>query len=212
MRWKVSIGLLVLTLALQGRAVPEAFAGAPSDQLRSRVDQVLKMLGDGDAKRDRPREQRAALRKIADDIFDWEETAKRSLGAHWQQRTPGEREEFVRLFAELLGRSYLSKIEMYDGEKIGYTDDAMDGDQAVVRTKIINKRGTEILVTYRMHVRDDDRWKVYDVEIEGVSLIANYRTQFNNLLRRSSYPQLVSVLKAKATEPEPAAGKAAPRR
>ena len=212
MRCKISIGLLALTLALQGRAAPDAFAGAPTDQLRGRVDQVLGMLGDADAKRDRPRERRAALRKIADDIFDWEETAKRSLGSHWQQRTPGEREEFVRLFAELLGRSYLSKIELYDGERIGYTGDAMDGDQAVVQTKIINKQGTEILVTYRMLLRDNDRWKVYDVEIEGVSLIANYRTQFNNLLRRSSYPQLLTMLKAKAAEPEPAAGVAAPRR
>jgi phospholipid transport system substrate-binding protein len=212
MRWKASIGLLVLTLALEGRAVPEALAGAPTDQLRSRVDQVLKMLGDGDARRDRPHEQRTALRKIAEDIFDWEETAKRSLGSHWQQRTPGEREEFVGLFAELLGRSYLSKLEIYDGEKIGYTGDTMDGDQAVVRTKIINKQGIEILVTYRMLLRDGDRWKVYDVEIEGVSLVANYRNQFNNLLRRSSYPQLVSLLKAKAAEAEPDAGIAVPRR
>jgi phospholipid transport system substrate-binding protein len=212
MRWKTSIGLLALTLALEGRAAPDAFAGPPTDQLRSRVDEVLKTLGDGDAKRDRPSERRAALRKIADEIFDWEETAKRSLGSHWQQRTPGEREEFVRLFAELLGRSYLSKIELYDGERIGYTGDSMDGDQAVVQTKIINKQGTDILVTYRMLLRDNDRWKVYDVEIEGVSLIANYRTQFNNLLRRSSYPHLLTMLKAKAAEPEPAAGVAAPRR
>lgn len=212
MRWKASIGLFVLTLALQGRSVPEAFAGAPTDQLRSRVDRVLTMLGDGDAKRDRPHERRAALKKIADDIFDWEETAKRSLGSHWQQRTPDERGEFVRLFAELLGRSYLSKIETYDGEKIGYTGDTMEGDQAVVRTKIINKQGTEILVAYRMLLRDGDRWKVFDVEIEGVSLIANYRTQFNNLLRRSSYPQLVTLLKAKAAEPGPDSGTAAPRR
>ena len=212
MRWKASIGLFVLTLALQGRAVPEAFAGAPTDQLRNRVDQVLTMLGDGDAKRDHPRERRAALKKIADDIFDWEETAKRSLGSHWQQRTPDERGAFVRLFAELLGRSYLSKIETYDGEKIGYTGDTMEGDQAVVRTKIINKQGTEILVAYRMLLRDGDRWKVFDVEIEGVSLIANYRTQFNNLLRRSTYPQLVTLLKAKAAEPEPDSATTASRR
>ena len=212
MRWKATIGLFVLTLALQGPAVPDAFAGAPTDQLRSRVDQVLALLGDGEARRDRPRERRAALRKIADDIFDWEETAKRSLGSHWQPRTPDERAEFVRLFAELLGRSYLSKIETYDGERIGYTGDAEDGEQAVVHTKIINKQGNEIFVSYKMLLRDGDRWKVYDVEIEGVSLIANYRTQFNSLLRRSSYPQLVTLLKAKAAEPEPDSARTAPRR
>ena len=211
MRRKSSVGLLVLVLALQGPAAMEALAGVPTDQLRGSVDEALKLLGDSAAKRERPRERRAALRKIADDIFDWQETANRALGAHWYQRTPGEREEFVRLFSDLLDRSYMSKIERYDGERIAYAGDSIEGDQAVVRTKILNKQGAEIPVNYRMLRRESERWKVYDVEIEGVSLVANYRTQFNNLLRRGSYAEIVNTLRAKAGEVEAEAGIASPR-
>lgn len=210
MRWNASIASLILTLALLAPETPQAFAGAPTDQLKSRVDLVLKNLGDTEARREQPRERRAALRKIADEIFDWEETAKRSMGMHWQQRTPAEREEFVRLFADLLDRSYVSKLELYDGEKIGFTGDTIDGDQAIVRTRILTKQGSEIPVNYKM-LRRDDRWKVYDVEIQGVSLISNYRTQFNTLLRRTSYGELVKTLRAKTGEPETEIGMASPR-
>ena len=210
MRWKTSIGLVIVTLfLLPGPAIPNAQAGVPSDQLRSSVEQALKVLGDGIAKREHPRERRVTLRKIADDIFDWDETAKRSLGTHWPQRSPAEREEFVRLFAELLDRSYMQKIELYDGEKISWLGDTIDGDLSIVRTKLLNKQGSEMAVNYKM-VRRDDRWKVYDVEIESVSLVANYRTQFNNMLRRSSYPELVRALKAKMTEPDAESAMASP--
>jgi phospholipid transport system substrate-binding protein len=211
MRWKTSIGLVILACFVQGPAPSYALAGVPTDQLRVSVDQALKVLADGTAKREQPRERRATLRKIADDIFDWDETAKRSLGMHWQQRTPAEREEFVRLFSDMLERSYMSKIELYDGEKISYLGDTIEGDQAVVRTKILNRQGTEIPVNYKMMRRDGDRWKVYDVEIESVSLVANYRTQINNMLRRSSYPELVRTLKAKANEAEADSAMASPR-
>jgi phospholipid transport system substrate-binding protein len=211
MRWKTSIGLVILTFFLQGPVIPDALAGVPSDQLRTSVDQALKVLGDANAKREHPRERRATLRKIADDIFDWDETAKRSLGTHWQQRTPAERAEFVRLFADLLDRSYMSKIELYDGEKIAYVGDTIEGDQAIVRTKILNKQGTEIPINYKMLRRDSDRWKVYDVEIESVSLVSNYRTQINTLMRRSSYAEVVRTLKSRASEPETEAVMASPR-
>jgi phospholipid transport system substrate-binding protein len=210
MWWKTSIGTLALTVILQTPTPPAALAGVPTDQLRGSVDKVLKLVGDSGGRRDLSRERRATLRKIADDIFDWEETAKRSLGTHWQQRTPAERDEFVRLFADMLERSYMSKIESYDGEKIGYVGDSVEGDLAVVRTKLMNKQGTETGVNYKMRLRDA-RWKVYDVEIEGVSLVANYRTQLNSLLRRSSYPEVVRALKAKTTEPETEAIAASPR-
>jgi phospholipid transport system substrate-binding protein len=213
MRWKTAVSVFVVTLILESPAPPAAAAGVPTDQLRGSVDRVLKLVGDPGSKREPVRDRRAALRKIADDIFDWEETAKRSLGTHWQQRTAAERDEFVRLFADLLERSYMSKIELYDGEKIGYAGDTIEGDQAIVRTKLLNRHGNEMGVNYKMRRRDGERWKVYDVEIEGVSLIANYRTQFNNILRRTSYPELVRVLRAKsATEPESEAAMASPRR
>jgi len=210
MRWKSSIGVLVLSLGLQTGVPSAALAGSPTEQLRGSVDKAVKLAGEGAGRRESPRERRVALRKIADEIFDWGETAKRSLGMHWRERTPAEREEFVRLFADLLERSYMTKIELYDGERIGYAGDTIDGDQAIVRTKLVNKQGGEMAVNYRMVKGDGERWKVYDVEIEGVSLVANYRTQFNSLLRRSTYPDLVRALRAKATEPEVEAVMASP--
>jgi len=136
------------------------------------------------------------VRQIAEEIFDFTETAKRSLGRHWHSRTPAERKEFVDLFATLLERSYLSKIELYNGERIAYLGDTIDGDQALVRTKILTRQGTEVPVDYKMF-RHGDRWLVYDVIIEGVSLIANYRTQFNKIIQTSSYQELVRKMKSK---------------
>jgi phospholipid transport system substrate-binding protein len=211
MWWKAPIGVLGLSLILQTAAPAPARAGVPTEQLRGCIDRVLKLVGDPANRREPARERRAALRKIADEIFDWEETSKRSLGTHWQGRTPAEREEFVRLFADLLERSYLTKIELYDGEKIGYTGDTIAGDQAVVRTRIVNKHGSEMSVNYKMRRRAGERWKVYDVEIEGVSLVANYRSQFNSLLRRSTYPDIVRALRTKTSAPEVEAAMASPK-
>jgi phospholipid transport system substrate-binding protein len=178
----------------------DGWAGPPTDQLRAQIDRVVKALEDPELKKEnKHKERRAFVRKIAEEIFDFTETAKRSLGRHWQQRTPAERKEFVDLFADLLERSYLSKIELYNGEKILYLGDTVDGDYATVRTKLLTKQGTEIPVEYRM-VRQNDRWIVYDVVIEGVSLIANYRTQFNKIIQTSSYQELVRKMKAKQAE------------
>ena len=178
----------------------EGWAGMPTDLLRVQIDRAVKTLEEPDLKKEgKSRERRAAVRKIAEDIFDFTETAKRSLGPHWQSRSPAERKEFVDLFANLLERSYLSKIELYSGEKIAYLGDTIEGDQATVRTRIVTKHGTEIPVDYKMY-RHGDRWLVYDVIIEGVSLIANYRTQFNKIIQTSSYQELVRKMKTKQAE------------
>ena len=195
---------LVLALALSLPVVlafgRPASAGAPMEQLRGQVDRVLKTLEDPELKRDgKAKERRVAVRKIAEEIFDFSETAKRALGRHWLARTPAERGEFVALFSDLLERSYLSKIELYGGEKIAYGGEAVDGDQATVRTKMVTKQGSEIPIDYRM-LRKGDRWLVYDVMIEGVSLIGNYRTQFNKIIQTSSYQELVKKMKTKQEE------------
>jgi phospholipid transport system substrate-binding protein len=177
-----------------------ARAGAPLEQLRAQIHRVLKILEDPNMKKDgRARDRRAAVRKIADDIFDFQETAKRSLARHWQPRTAAERDEFVRLFSDLLERSYISKIELYGGEKIAYLGDNLEGDMALVRTRIVTKGGAEVPIEYRM-LKKGDRWLVYDVIIEGVSLVANYRTQFNKIIQTSSYAELVKRMKVKQDE------------
>jgi phospholipid transport system substrate-binding protein len=192
--------VLALGVALSLVGAGRAAAGAPTDQLKGQIDRVLKVLDDPELKKDgRNRERRAAVRKIANDIFDFGETARRSLARHWQGRTPAERDEFVQLFSDLLERSYISKVELYGGEKIQYLGDAVEGEQAKVQTKLLTKSGSEIPIEYRMH-RKGDRWLVYDVIIEGVSLVANYRTQFNKIIQTDSYQALIKKMKNKQDE------------
>jgi phospholipid transport system substrate-binding protein len=191
---------LALSLVLSGALALPAAAGAPSDQLKTQIDRVLKTLEDPELKKEgKSKDRRIAVRRIANDIFDFSETARRSLGRHWQTRTPAERDEFVLLFSDLLERSYISKVELYGGEKIQYLGDTTEGEQAKVQTKLLTKAGSEIPIEYRMH-RKSDRWLVYDVIIEGVSLIANYRSQFNKIIQTSSYQELVRKMKTKQEE------------
>jgi phospholipid transport system substrate-binding protein len=199
MRALVGIAL-ACTVLLGPPATREARAGAPTDQLRAQVDRVLKLLDEPALKApDKARERRAAVRKVADDIFDFGETARRSLGRHWAARTPQEREEFVKLFGDLLERSYISKIELYGGEKIQYVGDRVEGDTALVNSKLLTKTGSEVPIEYRM-LRKGERWLVYDVVIEGVSLVANYRTQFNKIIQTSSFQELVKKMKTRQEE------------
>ncbi|MBI4636646.1 MAG: ABC transporter substrate-binding protein [Candidatus Rokubacteria bacterium] len=189
----ISAALAVVVLATG------ALAG-PIDQIRQYGDQVVKVLEDpGLRGPDRRLERRAAVRRIAIEIFDLGETAKRALGRHWQARTEAEREEFVRLFAELLESAYLSKIDFYGGEKLRYVGESIDGDHAIVRGRVATKQGTEVPVDARM-LRRGERWLIYDVTIENVSLIGNYRAQFDRIIRASSYEELVKRLQAKREE------------
>ena len=200
MKARRHLALLVATLALTPVVAREAGAGAPTDQLRSNVERVLKLVSDPVLKNPgKTKERRKEVRKVANDFFAFDETAKRSLGRHWQARTPAERQEFVQLFSDLLERSYLTKIELYGGEKIQYVGETIDGEAATVKTKILTKQESEIPVDYRMMKRGE-KWAVYDVVIEGVSLISNYRTQFNKIIQTSSYQELVKKIKAKDSE------------
>ena len=197
------VRVLLLAFVVSAAAVPAAAAGAPSDQLKTQIDRVLKVLDDPELKKEsKTKDRRTAVRKIANDIFDFGETARRSLGRHWQARTPAEREEFVQLFSDLLERSYISRVELYGGEKIHYLGDSVEPDQsqAKVQTKLITKSGSDIPIEYRMHRKGGDRWLVYDVIIEGVSLVANYRTQFNKIIQTSSYQELVKKMRTKQEE------------
>jgi len=181
-------------------AAREVWAGAPTDQLKGAIDRVIKALDEPELKEPgKTQKQRVVVRRIANDIFDFTETAKRALARHWQTRTGKEREEFIVLFGDLLERSYLSKIELYGGEKIQYVGESVDSDVATVRTKLVTRQGTEVPVDYRMHKRAD-RWLVYDFSVEGVSLINNYRTQFNKIIQTSSYTELVKKMKTKQDE------------
>ena len=191
---------VMLAFVLVLPAAREARAGVPTDQLKGAIDRVVKTIEDPTLKgEDKAPDRRRAVRKVANDIFDWGEIARRSLARHWQPLTEQQRTEFVTLFADLLERSYISKIELYGGEKILYTGDRMDGDLSTVGTRIITKNGTEVPIDYRL-LKRGERWLVYDVNIEGVSLVSNYRTQFNKIIQTASYNELVQKLKTKQDE------------
>jgi phospholipid transport system substrate-binding protein len=175
-------------------------AGVPTDQLKGAADRVLMLVQDPALKKpERVQERRKEIRAVANEIFDWQEIGKRALGRHWQGRSPKEREEFSALFADLIERSYVGKIESYSGERIVYAGETIEGDQATVRTKLFTKSNTEIPIDYRMQ-KEGDRWRAYDVVVEGVSLVSNYRTQFNKIIQQSGFDELMKKLKTKQDE------------
>jgi len=190
------VGLLIPMAGLGLCVAAYAWAGEPTDQARQYTDQVLKVLQQPALK---PTERQEAVRKVAIEIFDVSETAKRALGRHWQARTPAEREEFTRLFAELLESTYISKIDFYGGEQLKYVGESVDGDFAVVRATILRRQGADVPVEARM-LRRSDRWYIYDIAVEGISLISNYRAQFDRLIQTSSYDELVRRLRRKRDE------------
>ncbi|MGH7824833.1 MAG: MlaC/ttg2D family ABC transporter substrate-binding protein [Candidatus Binatia bacterium] len=170
-------------------------AGEPTEQLQQTIDSLLAVLkspdlmGEGKAK-----ERRQKLRKIIYPRFDFPEMAKRALGSHWQRRSPEEQKEFIKLFTGLLEDAYLDTIESYKGEKVRYLNERQDKNFAQVDTKILDPQGQEYSVNYRLHKSGSD-WKVYDVVVENISLVNNYRSQFNRILAKSSYEELIAAMK-----------------
>lgn len=186
----VLAGLTILSVA-------PAWAMTPTEQLKGSIDKIIPILEDPTLKGDtKIKERRAAIRRVANDVFDFTESAKRCLGPHWELRTEQERQEFALLLGDLLERAFASRLEQYGGERIQYTGESVDGNLATVKTTIITKSGAELPVDYQV-LRRGDRWLVYDVWIEGVSLMNNYRVQFNKIIQTSSYADLVRKLKAK---------------
>jgi phospholipid transport system substrate-binding protein len=199
MRVRRALGLGFAALIVLVSA-QEAVAGAATDQLKGAIDRVVAALDSPTLKGDgKVLERRAAVRKIANEIYDFSEIARRSLGRYWPPLTEPQRTEFVALFGDLLERSYISKIELYGGEKIVYSGERVEADLAVVSTRIMTKNGTEVPVDYRLFKRGD-RWMIYDVSVEGISLVSNYRTQFNKIIQTNGYNGLVEKMRTKQTE------------
>ena len=174
-----------------------ALAGEPTNQVKQTVDAVLEVLRNKELKKpDKTEQRRAAIRKIVGGRFDFEEMAKRSLAQHWKKRTAEEQKEFVPLYSDLLENTYIKKIERYEDEKIVYVGEKIEGTYASVKTNIVTTKEVEIPIEYRL-LKEGNQWRAYDVVIEGVSLVNNYRNQFNSILRSGSYEDLVKRLKNK---------------
>ncbi len=171
-------------------------AGEPTERIRGTIDRAIEILKDPAlAAKGKREERRGLLRKEIEPVFDFAEMARRSLGQNWRGRTTEERERFVALFRELLENSYLGKIESYQGEVVRYGKETVDGPYAEVKTRVVTPQGQEIPVDYRM-LGDAGRWRIYDVVIEGISLVNNYRSQFTSILQRSSFDEMMNKLRA----------------
>lgn len=171
----------------------------PIDDVKKAVDEVVHIVSDKDMKRNEIK-RRQALKKAISVIFDYSEMAKRSLGKHWSVRTAVEKKQFADLFATLLENSYAGKIESYNNEKIIYIKEYLEDDEhSVVKSKVVTAARDEFTLDYHL-LKHDGKWMVYDVIIEGVSLVSNYRSQFNKIITANGYNALVKKLQSKNDE------------
>ncbi len=199
MKRYLTVPVIVLILLPIWLTPGSAAGGVPTDQIKSTVDKALVVLRDPRFKPTaKTKERREQLKQILFTRFDFTEMAKRSLGANWRRRTAKEQEEFVRLFTDLLERAYADTIESYGDEKIVYVGERLDGDFADVNSKIFTAKGEEFSLNYRAHFVGGE-WRVYDVVVENISMVNNYRSQFNRVIANSSFEELVRRLKDKAS-------------
>ena len=188
-----TISLLLLLFCL----VTPSLAGEPTDQIKETIDKMIVILNDPALKDPaKAKERRKMIRQAASERFDWREMARRSLAKHWKERTEEEKLEFVPLFTDLLELTYMKRIENYSGDKVSYDGEKVKGKYSLVKVRIFTDKQVEIPVAYKMKKKGSE-WKIYDVSIEGVSLVNNYRKQFDSVILSSSYQGLVEKLKEK---------------
>jgi phospholipid transport system substrate-binding protein len=198
-RPNLTLALLVFVTTIF-TAVFHAHAGAPTEQIQSAIERVTTILKDPKLQAESKRDE---LRQAVYPKFDFSEMARRSLGSHWQRRSPEEQREFVKLFTQMIEDAYMSNLEGYQGEKVVIGGEKQDKEYAEVDTKIIGKKGEEYTVNYKLR-QSGNEWKIYDVVIENISLVNNYRSQFNRVIAQSSFDELFRKMKDKQFE---AAGK-----
>ena len=185
---------LMLTLQLRGTL---AQAGEPLQVVKTVGDGVIAILKDPKYKSPAKNKDRVErLKEIINPVFDFEEMARRTLGTHWRRRTPAEQQEFVKLFRAFLEKTYSEKVDLYQGERAVFGRETIDGDYAEVESKVVNAKGEESPVLYRLK-RTDNKWNVYDAVIENISIVNNYRSQFDRVITKSSFDGLIKMLREK---------------
>ena len=187
--------LLVMTAAI---FIASAAFASPTDDVKKTVDEVVHIVSDREMKKNEVK-RRQALKKAISTMFDYSEMAKRSLGKHWNVRSPAEKKQFAELFATLLENSYAGKIESYNNEKIIYIKEIVEDEYAEIKSKVVTAARDEFTLDYRLF-KHEGKWMVYDVIIEGVSLVSNYRSQFNKIIVANGYDKLVKKLQSKNDE------------
>lgn len=180
-----------------------AASSTPTEFIQWTTDRILQVFEDPHLQGEAHRAERLArLRHLVNTAFDWEEIARRALGRHWRDRTPQERQEFADLFREAVQAMYLERLEgaaqqrLQERPAITYQGEEVDGQRGVVRTTVATRRSLEVPMEYRLR-QSAGQWRIYDVVIMGVSLVNNFRAQFQQIITRSSYQELVRRLKAR---------------
>ena len=189
------LSVLVATIVLLASA-STGWAASPTETVQTAIQRVFDESGAGKARTASLEERRVHIRLAAESLFDFRDMARRSLGARFDELSPADQSEFVRLFTNLIALSYMSKVEAYAGEPIHYLGERVDGTDASVQSRLVTVKGSQVDVAYRLH-QIGDRWSVYDVSVDGVSLVENYRTQFGRMIQRTSFAELLKTLRAK---------------
>jgi phospholipid transport system substrate-binding protein len=192
MRWFVSLVLAEFGIA------SALLAGEPLELVKLSANRAIQVLKDPQLQANEKKKERIErLKEIVDPLFDYEEMARRSLGIHWRRRSPQEQKEFVKLFRNFIEKIYSDKIDLYAGERIALGKETIDNDYAQVDSSFVNPKGEEFSVVFRLR-RSDGKWKVYDSVVENISIVNNYRSQFDRVISKSSFEDLIRLLKEKA--------------
>jgi phospholipid transport system substrate-binding protein len=189
---KVSLAFLIIV------APWAVHAGEPLDVVKSAADRVIALLRDPALKgADKKRERIERLKAIINPIFDYDEVARRTLGPHWRRRSAVEQEEFTKLLRAFIEKIYCNSIDDYNGERVVFGRESLELEYAVVESKLINLKNEQSPVIYRLR-KTDGKWKVYDAVVEDISIVNNYRSQFDRVISKSSYDELKKMLRDKA--------------
>jgi phospholipid transport system substrate-binding protein len=193
--------IFIITVFCLSTVLPVSVkASVVTDEVKRTVDDVIKIVTDKELKKPaNEQKRRNELKAAIGRIFDYRQMAKRSMAIHWKTLTPAQQNEFVDLFSTLLENSYAGKIESYNKEKIVYDKELVEGNYAQVNSRVITPKRDEYSLDYRL-LKEGDKWMVYDVVIEGVSLVSNYRTQFNKIINDQGYKELVKKMRTKSEE------------
>jgi len=199
MRFKNLIAVILLATMV---FVPYSLSWAmnPGELIVKMFDQSLKILKDPSLQgTDKTAERKQKLWELLAPVFNFDEISRRALGQHWKNHTDQEREEFTQIFTNVLKSTYLDRTDSYAGEKVILIKEMVKNNRSKVQTSFITKDGEKVAVDFSMK-KASSRWRIYDVTVEGVSTVANYRSQFNSILSKSSFAELIKKLKEKETE------------
>ena len=194
-----AIIVVAMTAWWLSHAAPAGAAGSATEAVRGTIDEVIRILSDKEMKQPaRHQERRKLLETVIWGRFDDREMSKRALAAQWTKLNETEREEFVRLFQSFLTDAYADKIEGYAGEQVQYLGERLEGSYAEVRSKLLSEK-TSCPMDYRLMEKAGD-WVVYDIIVDGISLVRNYRGQFERIIHAESYAALVEKLRQKSKD------------